>query len=83
MTKNPDPDPDPLVRGMDPRIQIRIHNTMSRIRNTGIRTIYSRGEGYPQPSLVTTLYRECPNVERKSPENTAVHVKLSLPPGSG
>ncbi len=24
----PDPDPDPLVRGMDPRIQIRIHLKM-------------------------------------------------------
>jgi hypothetical protein len=31
------PDPDPLVRGMDPRIriQIRIHTKMSWIRNTG------------------------------------------------
>ncbi len=28
-----DPDPDPLVRGMDPRI--RIHPEMSWIRNTG------------------------------------------------
>ena len=28
-----DPDPDPLVRGMDPRI--RIHPKMSWIRNTG------------------------------------------------
>jgi hypothetical protein len=27
-------DPDPLVRGMDPRIRIRIHAKMSRIRNT-------------------------------------------------
>jgi hypothetical protein len=30
-----DPDPDPLVRGIDPRIQIRIHPKMSWIRNTG------------------------------------------------
>ncbi len=28
-------DPDPLVRGMDPRIRIRIHTKMSWIRNTG------------------------------------------------
>jgi hypothetical protein len=28
-----DPDPDPLVRGMDPRI--RIHSKISWIRNTG------------------------------------------------
>jgi hypothetical protein len=39
MTKkyhDPDPHPDPLVRGMDPRIQIRIriHTKMSWIRNT-------------------------------------------------
>jgi hypothetical protein len=27
-------DPDPLVRGMDPRIRIRIHPKMSWIRNT-------------------------------------------------
>ena len=33
---DPHPDPDPLVRGMDPRIQIRIriHTKMSWIRNT-------------------------------------------------
>ncbi len=30
----PDPNPDPLVRGMDPRI--RIHPKMSWIRNTAI-----------------------------------------------
>ena len=29
-----DPDPDPLVRGMDPRVRIRIHTKMSWIRNT-------------------------------------------------
>jgi hypothetical protein len=35
MTKiaDPDPNPDPLVRGMDPRIQIRIHAQVSWIRN--------------------------------------------------
>ncbi len=27
-------DPDPLVRGMDPRIRIRIHPKMTWIRNT-------------------------------------------------
>jgi hypothetical protein len=34
----PDPHPDPLVRGTDPRIRIRIHirTQMSRIPNTGI-----------------------------------------------
>jgi hypothetical protein len=30
----PNPDPDPLVRGVDPRI--RIHTKMSWIRNTGV-----------------------------------------------
>ncbi len=29
-----DPDADPLVRGVDARIQIRIHIKMSLIRNT-------------------------------------------------
>ncbi len=32
--QDPDLIPDPLVRGMDPRIQIRIHTKMSWIRNT-------------------------------------------------
>jgi hypothetical protein len=32
-----DPDPDPLVRGMDPRIRIRIHPKMSWIRNTAMK----------------------------------------------
>ncbi len=31
--QDPEPDPDPLFRGRDPRI--RIHTKMSRIRNTG------------------------------------------------
>jgi hypothetical protein len=35
--QDPDPNPDPLVRGMDPRIRIRIHPKMSWIRNTGDR----------------------------------------------
>jgi hypothetical protein len=33
-------DLDPLVRGTDPRIQIRIHTKMSRIPNTGRMTHY-------------------------------------------
>ncbi len=33
--QDPDPNPDPLVRGMDSRIRIRIHPKMSWIRNTG------------------------------------------------
>jgi hypothetical protein len=32
---DPDPDPNPLVRGTDPGICIRIRTKMSRIRNTG------------------------------------------------
>jgi hypothetical protein len=32
-----DPDPDPLVRGVDPRIRIRIHPKMSWIRNTALK----------------------------------------------
>jgi hypothetical protein len=31
----PDPHPDPLVRGMDPKIRIRIRKKMSQISNTG------------------------------------------------
>jgi hypothetical protein len=38
-------DPDPLVRGMDPRIRIRIHPKMSWIRNTAYNApIYLRTE---------------------------------------
>ncbi len=42
--QDPDPDlnPDPLVRGMDPRI--RIHTKMSWIRNTASRNIIWSGE---------------------------------------
>ncbi len=32
---DPKSDPDPLARGTDPRIQIRIRTKMSRILNTG------------------------------------------------
>ncbi len=31
---DPDPHPDPLIRGTDPRIRIQIRTKMSRIRNT-------------------------------------------------
>jgi hypothetical protein len=34
-------DPDPLVRGMDPRIRIRIHSKMSWIPNTALGNIFS------------------------------------------
>jgi hypothetical protein len=39
---DPDPNPDSLVRGMDPRIQIRIriHTKMSWIQNTDLDTLY-------------------------------------------
>jgi len=43
------PDPDPLVRGMDPRI--RIHTKMSWIRNTGSGSV--RAENW---RLCTVLY---------------------------
>ncbi len=34
--QDPDPNPDPLVRGMDPKIRIQIHPKMSWIRNTDL-----------------------------------------------
>jgi hypothetical protein len=40
---NPDQDPDPVVRGMDPLIRIQIHTKMSWIRNTGIFIPFSCG----------------------------------------
>ncbi len=36
--KSQDPDPNPLVTGMDPRTRIRIDTKMSWIRNTGSKT---------------------------------------------
>jgi hypothetical protein len=55
MTKIAGSGPDPIVRGMDPRIQIRIriHPKMSWIRNTG-------GYGtdpppYPSDAILRTL----------------------------
>ncbi len=41
-------DPDPLVRGMDPRI--RIHTKMSWIRNTGLGPYYA-GVDYNLPIM--------------------------------
>ncbi len=38
----PNPESDPLVRGMDPRIRIRIHTKMSWIRNTDVHTLKPR-----------------------------------------
>ncbi len=45
MTKkqDPEPNPDPLVRGVDPRIQIRIRIKISRIRNTATNTYKIQG----------------------------------------
>ncbi len=38
--KDLDPNPDPLVRGMDLRIRIQIHTKMSLIRNTAYSTVF-------------------------------------------
>ncbi len=49
-----DPYPDPLVRGTDPRIRIRIqiHTKMSRIGNTGFRAGSSSGLTWnPDPQI--------------------------------
>ncbi len=45
--ENPHPDPDPLVRGIDPRIRIRIHTKMSWIHNTEV------GIGFRHLSVIT------------------------------
>ncbi len=37
-----DLDPDPLVRGMDPRIRIRIHTKMSWVRNTVLKKKFAK-----------------------------------------
>jgi hypothetical protein len=39
-------DPEPLVRGMDPQIRIRIHPKMSLIRNTGCRSRGQKSTGF-------------------------------------
>jgi hypothetical protein len=46
-----DPDPDPLVRGMDPRI--RIHTKMSWIRNTA-----KERKGQNGNTLATVQYEQ-------------------------
>jgi hypothetical protein len=52
----PDPHPDPLVRGSDPRIRIQIRTKMSRIRNTV--ESYERMLALGSPCL-TTLASTC------------------------
>ncbi len=42
-----DPNPDPLVRDMDPRIRIRIHTKMSWIRNTGFSYVWEDSTSIP------------------------------------
>jgi hypothetical protein len=61
LRKYQDPEPDPLVRGMDPRIRFRVRAKMSRIRNTG-RSYFYYGHLFdgveaplPTLALVTTL----------------------------
>jgi hypothetical protein len=46
------PDPDPLVRGMDPRIRFRIHPRMSWIRNTAEHALQANIE----PALKIFVY---------------------------
>ncbi len=61
--RSQDPDPDPFVRGMDPRIRIRIHPIMSWIRNTATKISPSygtppqliQGRAPPPPLALTTL----------------------------
>ena len=44
-----DPDPDPLVRGMDLRIRIRIHPKISWIRNTAFKVTDPGPHGFASP----------------------------------
>ena len=72
------PDPDPLVRGMDPRIQIRIriHPKMSWIRNTATRCgpydmvgFGGRGARLPTFYDLCRLLEFCPALKRLSVVN--------------
>jgi hypothetical protein len=71
---NPDlnPDPDPLVRGMDPRIRIRIHTKMSWICNTGFnpKTWFLSSRNYD------------PGCSSQIPDPTDPGVKKAPDPGS-
>jgi hypothetical protein len=51
--QDPDPnlDPDPLVRDMDPRIWIRIHPKMSWIRNTAPSSVVEPEPRAQEPKL--------------------------------
>jgi hypothetical protein len=51
--QDPHPDPDPLVRGMDPRIQI--HTKMSWIRTTAFNVSYRTLQSASR-RLVSVLY---------------------------
>ncbi len=56
-----DPDPDPLVRGTDPGIWIRIRTKMSRIRNIGTINTYDFILGSmmaPDPDKASVLVKE-------------------------
>ncbi len=54
-TRIQDPDPDPLVRGMDPRIRIRIHPKMSWIRNTAFKV---DDVGFEGDAFLTRLFTD-------------------------
>ncbi len=55
--QGPDPNPDPLVRSMDPRIRIRIHTKMSWIRNTDwYRWNRASVSAYSTGAYTATLY---------------------------
>jgi hypothetical protein len=73
-----DPDQDPLVRGMDPRIQIRtrIHTKMSWIRYTGLN--YNRRQfSLEAPFSYTTGFIPCLEVVRTCMTKNPLTVSLN------
>jgi hypothetical protein len=61
---HPDPnsDLDPLVRGMDPRIRIRIHTKMSWIRNTGLEPNVRVAQTLQSIYLIIKFTRNCDEI---------------------
>jgi hypothetical protein len=63
------PYPDPLVRGMDPKIRIRIRTKMSQISNTGssVRLQYGSVSVFQYLMYNTVISLKRPKRTKKSP----------------
>ncbi len=68
--QDPEPDPNPIVRGTDPRIRIR--TKMSRTRNTAVFTVQSLARGV----VAIGILKQCGHLNRNNGRDPWIRIRI-------